>query len=77
MSLQQVIDPKHVIDLKNEEPLTLAQACKVLGRSHPTVYRYCVEGVRGVKLPTVRLGKQRLTSMSAIQLFLDRLANEE
>ena len=67
----------HVIDLKHEEPLSLAQAGKILGKSHPTIYRYCVEGVRGVKLPTIRLGKARLTSISAIQSFLDRLADVE
>jgi hypothetical protein len=67
----------HVIDLAQEQPLSLAQAGKVLGRSHPTVYRYCVEGVRGVRLETVRLGKARLTSVSAVQRFLDRLAEVE
>lgn len=75
IDLRQVIDLKHVIDLEFEEAISLAQAAKVLGRSHPTAYRYSVEGVRGVKLETVRLGKQRLTSMSAIQRFLDRLAD--
>ena len=75
--MPHVIDLKHVIDLQREEPLSLAQAGKVLGRSHPTIYRYCVEGVRGVKLPTIRLGKARLTSISAIQSFLDRLADVE
>ena len=75
--MTHVIDLKHVIDLQREEPLSLAQAAKVLGRSHPTTYRYAVQGVRGVKLATVRLGKARITSISAIQSFLDRLADVE
>jgi hypothetical protein len=72
--MTQVIDLKHVIDLQREEPLSLAQAAKVLKKSHPSVFRYCTTGIRGVRLETVRLGKQRLTSVSAIQRFLDRLA---
>ena len=67
----------HVIDLSREQPLSLAQAAKILGRSHPTIYRYCVEGVRGVRLETVRLGKARITSIGSIQSFLDRLAEVE
>jgi predicted DNA-binding transcriptional regulator AlpA len=63
-----------VIDLASEQPISLAQAAKVLGRSHPTIYRYSTSGVRGVQLETVRLGKQRLTCMAAIQRFLDRLS---
>ncbi len=63
-----------IIDLSNEEPISLAQAAKVLGRSHPTIYRYSTSGVRGIQLETVRLGKQRLTCMAAIQRFLDALS---
>ena len=76
MTLKQFRELERVIDLQREEPLSLAQAGKILGRSHATAYRYSVEGVRGVRLETVRLGKARLTSVSAIQRFLDRLADE-
>ena len=67
----------HVIDLAREEALSLYQAGKVLRKSHPSVFRYCTTGIRGVRLETVRLGKQRLTSMSAIQRFLDRLSADD
>jgi predicted DNA-binding transcriptional regulator AlpA len=65
----------HVIDLAQEQPLTLHQASRVLSKSHPTIYRYATTGCRGVRLETIRLGKQRLTSLSSIQRFLDRLAD--
>ena len=76
--MTHVIDSNssHVIDLQREEALSLYQAGKVLKKSHPSVFRYCTTGIRGVRLETVRLGKQRLTSMSAIQRFLDRLADD-
>ena len=64
-----------VIDLATEEAISLAKAAKVLGKSHPTAYRYSTSGINGIRLETVRLGKARLTSMSAIQRFLDRLAD--
>jgi hypothetical protein len=77
MTLKQFRELEHVIDLQREEPKSLAQAGKILSKSHPTVFRYSTTGCRGVVLETVKLGKQRLTSMSAIQRFLDRLADVE
>ena len=66
-----------VIDLSTEAVFSLSQAGKILHKSHPSVYRYAVDGVRGIKLETVLLGKARLTSLGAIQRFLDRLADAE
>ena len=66
-----------VIDLASEEPLSLAQVAKILRKSHPSVFRYATSGIRGVRLETIRLGKQRLTSMSAVQRFLDKLVDDD
>lgn len=65
-----------IIDLAQEEPLSLNQAREYLPGhpSHCTVYRYTVDGIGGVRLETVRLGRRRFTSVSAIQRFLDALA---
>ncbi len=70
------IERTRVVDLDNEEPLSLYQASRYLPDkpSHPTVYRYATRGISGVVLETLQLGKQRFTSKSAIQRFLDRLA---
>ena len=66
-----------VIDLSQELPISLYKGGKILSKSHPTMFRYATTGCRGVILETVKLGKQRLTSLSAIQRFLDRLAEVE
>ncbi|MEO2036277.1 MAG: DUF1580 domain-containing protein [Planctomycetaceae bacterium] len=68
-----------VINLSTERPLSLYQARTILPGepSHPTVFRYCTSGIRGVVLETVKVGKGRYTSKSAIQRFLDRLAETE
>ena len=75
--IEQPQPQTHVIDLEREEALSLHQAGKKLKKSHPTAFRYSTTGCRGVILETVKLGKQRLTSLSAIQRFLDRLAEVE
>ena len=47
---------------------------KVLGRrpDKTTLYRWCLKGVRGVKLEHVRLGNLILTSRQAITRFIER-----
>lgn len=77
MVVKQFRELDHVIDLSEEEPMSLHQAAQVLRKSHPTVFRYATSGIGGVRLPTVKLGKQRLTSLSSIQYFLDQLASQQ
>jgi hypothetical protein len=70
---------KQVIDLSIERPLSLNEARKILpgNPSHPTVYRYATTGMRGAVLETIKLGRARFTSVSAIQRFIDQLVAEE
>ena len=69
-----------MIDLGNEEALTLSQACKLPelrrdGRApHPTtMLRWALRGCRGTKLETLRSGGRRVTSHEAVIRFLRRL----
>lgn len=63
------------IDLKNEEVMPLAKALRQAGyQSNPsTAWRWCKQGVRGVKLEYLRAGRRIVTSVEAIQRFSDRL----
>lgn len=60
-----------------EDVLTLQDARHVVGEIHgrkpdkTTLYRWCLHGVRGVKLESVRLGNRYLTSRQAITRFIE------
>jgi hypothetical protein len=69
-----------VININEDQLLTPAQAAglRPLGRrgrpTHPsTIYRWMKDGVRGVRLESVRLGGCTYTSREAIQQFAERL----
>jgi len=71
-----------MIDIKDEEVLTLAQVAKlkVLPRRRngrrphvATFYRWATTGIRGVKLEVIRVGGTLCTSTEAVQRFCDRL----
>lgn len=72
-----------MLDLQRERPLTLAEAARTLpgrrGRpvSQAAVYRWCVRGVRGVKLESVRVGGQLFTTAEALARFLEALNSDD
>jgi hypothetical protein len=69
-----------MIDLTNEEVLTLSKACKLpeLRRNgkapHPTtMLRWVLRGCRGIQLESARSGGRRVTSREAVRRWLDKL----
>jgi hypothetical protein len=59
-----------------EQAITLAEASRILpAHPHPsTLFRWAVEGHRGVKLQTLRMGRRLLTSRDALQAFMEARA---
>jgi hypothetical protein len=69
-----------MVDLLNENVLTLSQAARTLpgGSIHiSTIHRWRLRGVRGIRLETAMRGGKRVTSHEALQRFFDRLSGEE
>ena len=70
-----------MIDLNQEELLSLSEACAALPRidgKRPhtsTIWRWCRKGVRGVRLEHVRLGHRICTSRAALNRFANTLAD--
>jgi hypothetical protein len=69
-----------MIDISTERVVTLAQATHHLphrrGGKRPhsaTIFRWCVDGCRGVKLESIMVGGTRCTSIEAMQRFFDAL----
>ena len=69
-----------MIDISNETVISPADAVKNLPRRRggkrpniSTVYRWMVDGVRGIKLESICIGGTRCTSIEALQRFFDRL----
>ena len=71
---------RSMIDVFQEELLTLSQAARALPaidgkRVHPsTIFRWIVDGVRGVKLEHVRVGRRICTTEAALTKFMNALA---
>ena len=69
-----------MIDLNQEELLSLSESCAALPRidgKRPhtsTIWRWCRKGVRGVRLEHVRLGHRICTSRAALNRFANALA---
>jgi len=65
-----------MIDLASETPLTLKEAAARLpGRPHvATLHRWIAKGVRGIQLEAGLLGGKRITTLEALQRFLDALS---
>lgn len=68
-----------MIDLVNEDVITLADATKYLPkrrrgkRPHPTtIFRWAQCGVKGIRLETIRVGGTLCTSTEALQRFCER-----
>ena len=72
-----------MIDLNQEELLSLSEACAALPRidgKRPhtsTIWRWCRKGVRGVRLEHVRLGHRICTSREALNRFANALARAD
>jgi len=68
-----------MIDIASENPLTIREAAARLpGRPHvATIHRWIARGVRGVRLEAGLLGGKRITSVEALQRFLDSLTGAE
>ena len=67
-----------MIDIENEDLLTLALAAKHLpnGRAGKsvhvaTLHRWAANGAQGVKLETVKIGGIRFTSVQALERFVE------
>jgi hypothetical protein len=71
------------VNIFDEEILTLPDACRALPRvdgKRPhvsTIWRWCREGVRGVRLEYARLGGRLLTSRQALARFAVNVAEAD
>lgn len=68
--------------LLSEDILELSEAATFIkgqfrGRkpSVSTVLRWCLYGLRGIKLESLKCGGQRMTTKQAVIRFIDRLSN--
>ena len=68
------------IDLLSDDVLRLSEAAKILPRGRhgkkihvSTLWRWACQGVRGVRLETVRMGGVIYTSKEALQRFFAQL----
>jgi hypothetical protein len=69
-----------VIKYDADDLISLPQAARTLpGNVHPaTLWRWCAKGRNGRRLPSLKLGRARYTTRSALQKFLaesDHLAD--
>lgn len=62
------------IEFQNETLCTITEATKIFpGRPHvATVWRWVNNGVRGLRLETIKVGGRRFTSHEAIERFIER-----
>ena len=64
-----------MLDFSQEKPLTFA----AVSRGHPThpsvptVWRWALKGLQGVRLESLKIGGRRFTSLEAIDRFAARL----
>jgi len=72
------------IDLRKEQPIRLADVPKlnwILPRRNgrplhiATIHRWCLRGIRGVRLEFVQFGGTRVTSEAALWRFFERLGS--
>ncbi|MGD9720564.1 MAG: DUF1580 domain-containing protein [Pirellulales bacterium] len=70
-----------MIDPKIERLITLRQACKMLPKRRrgksvhiSCIYRWTLNGVRGVILESLQVGGTRCTSREALHRFFERLS---
>ena len=56
------MDPASILSAPPRDQLTLSALAKERGVSHVTPWRWALRGIGGVRLPTIKVGKKRLTS---------------
>ena len=68
-----------MIDIQNETVVSFAEASKHLPKRRAgkrphvaTLYRWAQQGVRGVKLETIQVGRTLCTSLEALQRFCEQ-----
>jgi len=67
-----------MIDIHTEKLVDFQEATRLFPKrsgKHPhlaTLHRWALDGSKGVRLEFVRMGSRRVTSVEAIQRFLDR-----
>lgn len=73
-----------MIDISQEELITLAEAAKRLPRRRAgrkvnvsTLHRWCTRGCQGVRLEFLKVGGTRCTSLPALQRFFDALTERD
>lgn len=59
--------PKSLLDA---ERLSLKDAARRVGVSIPTIWRWCLNGVAGRKLPSVQIGGRRFVLVADLEAFL-------
>jgi len=69
-----------MIDISIENVLSFAEATQKLPRRRKgarpnlaTIYRWCQQGVRGIRLESIMVGATRCTSIEALQRFFNAL----
>lgn len=80
-SSTQLSTPAGGIDFVVENLLSTVEAAKFVGArrgrrpiNQSTIWRWCMHGVRGVRLESICIGGTRVTSTEALQRFFERLA---
>ena len=68
MSNQNTIPP----DLQNENRLSINEAARLLNKSPSTIWRWCLSGVRDIRLENFSLGAARYTTQEALDRFSQR-----
>lgn len=72
-----------MIDVKHEETITFAEAAEHLPKRRgrkphvASVHRWATKGFGDTRLEYLKLGGQRITSVEAVQRFLDRLTEAD
>jgi predicted DNA-binding transcriptional regulator AlpA len=67
---KNVSPPSSILD---KPRLSIIQTAKTVGVSRPTIDRWLSFGVRGVVLPSVRIGGRRFVLRSDLEAFFRRL----
>jgi hypothetical protein len=64
------MSPESILDEPVSERRTMLQLSREANVSPPTPWRWATRGVRGIKLPTVLLGRKRITTRSAYRAWI-------
>lgn len=71
------------IDIDHEQIVSLTEATKIIPKRNgkrpaiATLWRWCRQGVRGVHLEYIRMGRNLATSREAINRFFNALASAD